>query len=173
MNIQWVTARCRKSQHYIWSSGVGKVTNILYSEACALYCIAWSTLNIPIQLWLTATTMAYYGFCLKWILYSGKFSHGANVRIFCVHVLHVKIKTKKIWTIQIFAWTLTSLHAVKIEYGIDIRDISMYVSNIYEYGQLELCQIFEQPTQRLLVSCTIKTEAKRLINLERDHHAML
>ena len=74
---------------------------------------------------------------------------------FRMRVLHAKIKTTKISTIEIFAWTLT-LHAVKIE-----------------YGQLELCQIFEWSTQRLLISRTIETEAKKVINLEGDHHAVL
>ena len=75
--------------------------------------------------------------------YSGKFSHGANFRIFRMRALHAKIKTTKIWTIENFAWTLTSLHAVKIE-----------------SRQLELCKIFERPTQRIL-SRTIETEAKK------------
>ena len=43
-----------------------------------------------------------------------------------------------------FSWTLASLHAVKIE-----------------YGELVFCQIFKRPTQRLLISCTIETEAKK------------
>ena len=30
-----------------------------------------------------------------------------------------------------------------------------------EYRQLELCQLFEHPTQRLLISHTIETEAKK------------
>ena len=42
-----------------------------------------------------------------------------------------------------------------------------------EYGQLELCLLFERPTQRLLISHTIETEAKKAINLERDHYAVL
>ena len=78
------------------------------------------------------------------IPYSRKFLHGANFRIFRMHVLHAKIKITNISTIENFVWTLTSLHAVKIA-----------------YGQLELCQIFEQSTQRLLISRTIKTEAKK------------
>ena len=80
----------------------------------------------------------------KQILYSGKFSYGADFS----HISHVRFacenKTTKIWAIKIFAWTLTSLHMVKIE-----------------YGQLVFCQIFERPTQRLLISRTIKVEAKK------------
>ena len=53
-------------------------------------------------------------------------------------------KLRKFEWSEIFAWILTSsLHAVKIE-----------------YRQLTFCQIFERPTQRLLISCTIETEAK-------------
>ena len=76
----------------------------------------------------------------RWVLYSGKFSYGAN---FHIHVLHAKIKTTKIWTIRIFAWTLTLLRY-------DIK-----------YGHLVFCQIFEWPTQTLLINRTIETEAKK------------
>ena len=38
-----------------------------------------------------------------YIVYSGKFSHGANFRIFRMHILHAKIKATKICTFEIFA----------------------------------------------------------------------
>ena len=73
--------------------------------------------------------------------YSGKFSHGANFRIFRIRVLHAKIKTTKISTIEKFCM------------NVDLTT--------REYVQLELCQIFEQSTQRLLLSRMIETEAKK------------
>ena len=36
-----------------------------------------------------------------------------------------------------------------------------------------VCQIFERPTQRFLINRMIETETKKVINLERDHHAVL
>ena len=41
--------------------------------------------------------------CTSTIPYNGKFSHGANFCIFRIRVLHAKIKTTKISTIEIFA----------------------------------------------------------------------
>ena len=34
-------------------------------------------------------------------------------------------------------------------------------------------QIFEQPTQRLMISCLVETEAKQAHKHERDHDAVL
>ena len=75
------------------------------------------------------------------IPYSGKFLHGANFRIFRMRILHAKIKTTKISTIE----------KIYVNFDLTTR----------EYGQLELCQIFERSTQRLLISRTIETEAKK------------
>ena len=40
---------------------------------------------------------------LPYILYSGKFSYGANFHIFRMCPLYAKIKTTKIWPSEIFA----------------------------------------------------------------------
>ena len=59
----------------------------------------WSNYRIgeyPTILWYcVACTLCSPQICPYHILYSGKFSHGANFRIFRMCVLHVKIKTKK------------------------------------------------------------------------------
>ena len=75
---------------------------------------------------------------------SGKFSHDANFRIFRVRALHAKIKKN---------------------YG-NLNDRKLCVNFDLATGgedriQTELCQILKRPTQRLLISSTIETEAKK------------
>ena len=79
-----------------------------------------------------------------------------NFHIFRMRVLHAKIKTTKVSTIKIFAWTLTSLHAVKIEYrqldrGVDLAlwDHSWCQSNI------QWCQTWNFWCQGLLINFTL------------------
>ena len=63
-----------------------------------------------------------------------------NFCVFRMCVWHMKIKTTKFESLKI----LHEPHLVKIE-----------------YRQLLFCQVFEQPTQRLMISHLIKTEAKK------------
>ena len=46
---------------------------------------------------IDAVQIHTYMYIHVYIPYSGKFSHGANFRIFRMRVLHAKIKTTKIW----------------------------------------------------------------------------
>ena len=98
---------------------------------------------------LVRPNSTHYHLCYYWP-YSYKYRTAGKFRMVLLFAYFAcasacENKTINIWTIKIFAWTLTSLHAVKIE-----------------CSQLELCQIFERPTQRLLISRTIKTEAKKV-----------
>ena len=68
------------------------------------------------------------------ILYSRKVSSGAKYSYLLYEHFAYKNENYENFNNRIFAWTLTSLHIVKIE-----------------YGQLVFCKIFERPSKRLLI----------------------